>query len=439
MLIRPDHIYGLTGQTIAALGPPVYDFAWFDLWAKPLGLMNLLALLAERGNDIYFLDAMHEGREKPLSFGRWKVRRAETAKPPVYQNIARRYYRFGLEPEAMRARLAAWPRPGLVLVTSIMTYWYPGVFETVALARELWPGVPVILGGIYAALCPGHAASSGADHLLIDPDPPRPKQTRLDLYEQPGYGVLATSHGCPRRCGYCASSLLTPRFRPRPLAELTADLDQQMTLESVGDLAFYDDALLWDKENRFYPLADHIRLRHPRLRLHSPNGLSVGDLDERCCAALRSAGLATLRLSLEGIDEYTGAVSSGKTGAGAYERAVANLLAAGYDSQDIETYILLGLPGQKLLDVERTIGFVRSAGASPKLCEFSPIPGTPLFQEALKDDPGLAAEPLRHNNTVYAAHFSGRLDPGELQRLKSLSRGGVAVKKLDTDGGGGVQ
>ena len=423
-LINPDQIYNLSGRVIAAINPPVYDFAWFDLWAKPLGLMNLLGLLRERGNSIHYLDALYEGREKPITFGRWKVRREAVEKPLIYREIPRRYYRFGLPAEAIKERLAAFPEPEVVLVTSIMTYWYPGVFETVGLARELWPRAVIVLGGIYAALCPEHARQSGADYLMIDPDPPRPKLTPLDLYDRPGYGILATSHGCPRRCGYCASSVLTPRFQPRPPAELFADLDQQLSLETVADLAFFDDALLWDKENRFYPLAERIRERYPALRLHSPNGLSVGDLDERCCQALRAAGLTTLRLSLEGVDDYTSRVSSGKTGAGSYSRAVANLLAAGYEPGDIETYILLGLPGQKLIDVERTIHFVRAAGASPKLCEYSPIPGTPLFREALKDDPELAVEPLRHNNTVYAAYLSGRVTAGELQGLKTLSRKG---------------
>ena len=44
-------------------------------------------------------------------------------------------------------------KPAAILVTSLMTYWYPGVVEVIRLAREVHPGTPVILGGIYARLC----------------------------------------------------------------------------------------------------------------------------------------------------------------------------------------------------------------------------------------------------------------------------------------------
>ena len=51
-----------------------------------------------------------------------------------------------------------------------MTYWYPGVAAAIRLARERFPGVPVILGGIYATLCPEHAQQhSGADRVVAGP------------------------------------------------------------------------------------------------------------------------------------------------------------------------------------------------------------------------------------------------------------------------------
>ncbi len=420
--MRPDQVYQLRDRTILGVNPPVFDFAWFDLWAKPLGLLNLLGFLRDRGNRVSLVDCLHEGRTRPLSHGRWKVRREPAPKPEPLQSIPRRYHRFGLSAEDFRARVAAGPAPDLILVTSIMTYWYPGVFETIGILREVFPRTPIGLGGIYATLCPEHARKSGADFPLTRPSAPRPAATPLDLYDQPTYAVLATSYGCPRRCDYCASSLLEPRFQPRPLAEILRDLDQQMALGSISDLAFFDDALLWDRENRLYPLADHLETRYPALRLHTPNGLSVAQIDERCAESLRRAGFKTLRLSLEGLDERTTAAGAGKADRQSYGRAVASLLRAGYRPEDLETYLLVGLPGQSVAEVERAIGHVRSLGGRPKLCEFSPIPGTRLYAEAARAHPVLAAEPLWHNNTLYAPHLAGHPSPEELQRLKNMCR-----------------
>lgn len=417
----PEEIHGLSGKTVLGVNPPVHDFAWFDLWAKPAGLLRLLGHLRSRGNQVFLLDCLHEARIAPLTHGRWKVRRELVEKPAPYRHIPRRYYRFGLSPEDLRARAETFPRPEVILVTSVMTYWYPGVFEAIALMREIFPGVPVGLGGLYAALCPDHARQSGADFFLTGGPPLPPTPIPLDVYDQPGYGILTTAHGCPRRCAYCASAILEPRFRPRPVGEIVADLDHQAAL-GLTDLAFYDDALLWEPENRFYPLAAHIRKRHPDLRLHTPNGLGVAQIDEQCAEILYQSGFHTLRLSLEGLDARTRAAGADKAGAETYARAVRNLLRAGYAPERLETYLLVGLPGQSPADIERSIRFVRSEGGRPKLSEFSPIPGTRLYAEALAATPEIAAEPLWHNNTVYAPYLARIFPADELQRLKTLCR-----------------
>ena len=447
MLLSPEKIYALRGQTILGVNPPVLDFAWFDLWAKPAGLLNVLGFLRSRGNRVHLLDLIYEGRTKPAGSGRWKVARERLEKPAALEGVPRHFHRFGLGPLEFAERLADLPKPDIILVTSIMTYWYLGVFETIDILKQRYPKVPVILGGIYALLCPDHAARSGADFILSAGGPDLPfVPTPLDLYAgperrstptrpgrqgfaaastepapsgAPGYAIVSTSSGCPRRCAYCASALITPRFRPKPLEDIYADLAHQMSLGSVTDLAFYDDALLWDKDSRFHPLCRHIRERYPRLRLHTPNGLSVDELDRRTCDTLRRTGFTTLRLSLEGLDQSTNSAGHGKTSRDNFCRAVDNLLAAGYNPADLETYLLAGLPGQRPEDVERSIEFVKSIGGRPKLCEFSPIPGTRLFQQAAETSPVILEEPLWHNNTVYGPYLSPDLPPDVLQRLKN--------------------
>jgi len=67
-------------------------------------------------------------------------------------------------PEWFREELQLIPKPDLILVTSFMTYWYPGVNETIRIIKETYSETPLILGGIYAGLCNEHAVShSGAD------------------------------------------------------------------------------------------------------------------------------------------------------------------------------------------------------------------------------------------------------------------------------------
>jgi radical SAM superfamily enzyme YgiQ (UPF0313 family) len=417
----------LKGATVLGINPPVYDFSWFDLWSKPVGLLCLLQALRHAGNDVHLVDCLYEGRTKPLDFGRWRVERLPVEKPGPYKNIPRRYYRFGQSNAAFLSRLASCPKPDVVFVTSAMTYWYPGVFEAVQTAKEAFPGVPVVLGGTYARLCPQHAAESGANFIQTEvfscfSSSAWGASPALDLYSRPSYGILVTSRGCPMRCEYCAAHRLWPGFQQRPLEDVFADLAAQTSLPTVTDMAFYDDALLLNKERHFYPLCRHLREHYPELRLHTPNGLHVAQLDDQCCQTLFRTGFRTIRLSLEGTDDFTGRVSSNKVAAPDYRNAVTSLLRSGYGPEGIETYILVGLPGQDAGHIRASIEMVKDLGARPKLAEFSPIPGTALFQESLKRTPGIADEPLLHNNTIYAQYVAKTLTPQDLQDLKDLAK-----------------
>ena len=85
-------------------------------------------------------------------------------------------------------------------MTSLMTYWYGGVKEIIDLTREIFDDTPIILGGIYAKLCPKHTETLAADYIVTDnwlPDVPYPA---MNLYENITYGVTMTSFGCPLSC-----------------------------------------------------------------------------------------------------------------------------------------------------------------------------------------------------------------------------------------------
>ena len=70
----------------------------------------------------------------------------------------------------------------------------------------------------------------------------------------------------------------------------------------------------------------------------------------------------------------------------------------------------------------QSIRMVLDHGARPHLAEYSPIPGTPLWSEALRCSPfDLANEPLYHNNSLLPCQ-SEHFGLEELQELKQLCR-----------------
>lgn len=415
-------LFSLKGLNILGVNPPVRDFAFMDLWSKPLGLLYILQTL-RTGNEVSLLDCVAFAACGEKSYGRSKIKKSQIEKPEVYRGIPRRYHHFGMTRDDVEKYAAEFSPPDVILVTSAMTYWYPGVRWAINLLSEIYPDAPVLLGGIYASLMPEHAALSGADYIVCGRCEPAAPYPAMDLYKTPGYGIVMTSFGCPFSCRYCASGVLWPRYFRRPLDDVLKEIDFQVSL-GARDFAFYDDALLLDKENFFYPLCREMRERYRgALRLHTPNGLHVRQIDGQCADILFETGFKTIRLSLESIDPKVAHDSSSKIAAEEYASAVKALLASGYSSADCETYILAGLPGQDTESVKETIMFVRECGGAPKLAEFSPIPGTPYFEEAARFLPELRAEPLLQNNSVYCSYFSKSIAPDVLQELKDLARG----------------
>jgi len=129
---------------------------------------------------------------------------------------------------------------------------------------------------------------------------------------------------------------------------------------------------------------------------------------------MREVGFKTIRIGLETIAPQE------KVSAADFRKAVSSLTHAGYSPEEIRAYILVGLPHQRREEVEDTIKFVWDCGARPYLAEYSPIPGTDLWEEAKKTSPfPIAEEPLFQNNTLLPCRWEG-LSWDDLRELKEM-------------------
>jgi hypothetical protein len=146
---------------IVLINPWIYDFAAFDLWSKPLGLLFIAGYLRKHGFRIHLIDCLSRHhpdtkedrrRESPYrhTFGTGKFNREQVPKPTPLRHVTRPFSRYGIPRELFIKELERVENPAAILVTSLMTYWYLGVNEVIALAKDIHPGVPVYLGGIYA-------------------------------------------------------------------------------------------------------------------------------------------------------------------------------------------------------------------------------------------------------------------------------------------------
>lgn len=422
---------------ILLINPWIADFAAYDYWLKPLGILYIAAILRQHDYEVELIDCLHRSDPELLKFqglpgpknrhfSTGKFYREIIPKPDLYQDIPRYYARYGLPIDLFRNKLKRVAAPAAVLVTSGMTYWYPGVQMAIREVRAAFPDVPIALGGIYPTLCREHAMeTAGADYVisgeaeaaalqLVDSltgikrnyddrnfDLDNLPFPAFDLYDNPMFAAIMTSRGCPLKCTFCASNIVSGVYRWRSPANVIAELEWCYEKLGLSEFAFYDDALLTNHRNHLSIILEEIIRREWRVTFHTPNGLQCKLLDREIADLMYRAGFKSLRLSYEFGNPERLKDMCKKSSDDYFSRAVQNLYEAGYRPGGADAYVLAALPGQPIEEVLWSIAFVHGQGVKIRLAVFSPIPGTVDWQRAqLHFGFPENSDPLLSNNSI---------------------------------------
>jgi radical SAM superfamily enzyme YgiQ (UPF0313 family) len=420
-----------SGKNLLLINPWIYDFAAFDLWSQPLGLLYIASFLREQGYSVSYIDCLRSQKlstdPTPKKFGVGKFRRESVETPHILQDVPRKFSRYGILEAEFYEQLKNTPFPDAILLTSIMTYWYPGTARVVEIIRELFPNVPIILGGIYASLLPGHAKKViRPDYIIEGPgewqvlnllnsilntplnsskvynsldDYPYPA---FDLVSNPRYLCIMTSRGCPLNCSFCAQKHIAAKFSQRNPEKVVEEIISHYKKYKVQNFAFYDDALFINKDKHIKVILRNLIEEKLPIQLHTPNGLFVRDIDKELASLMYKANFKTIRLSFETSNENRRKDMNNKISNSGMISAVNNLVKAGYSANELDAYVIMGLPGQSLDEILESIIFVNNLGVQVKLASFSPIPKTKDFDRAV--DSGKISkdiDPLLTNKTLF--------------------------------------
>jgi len=96
------------------VNPWIHDFAAYDFWLKPFGLLSIASILRENGFDITFIDCLD--RSHPMMLSRPKGKRLRNnleyghgqffkegiQKPESLTSIPRRFSRYGISTDVLR-------------------------------------------------------------------------------------------------------------------------------------------------------------------------------------------------------------------------------------------------------------------------------------------------------------------------------------------------
>ena len=200
------------------------------------------------------------------------------------------------------------------------------------------------------------------------------------------------------------------------------EIEYFVNKEGTTDFAFYDDAFLYNPDEHAVPILKELIRIKLNVRLHFPNGLHIKYINEEIAELMMAAGCKTIRLGLETAEPVQQLSTGGKVSTEDFIRAANALKKAGFTDKEVGVYILAGLPGQEVNEVYNTIRLVKEQGLKPLIAEYSPIPGTALWEKAVALSPfPIEEEPLFHNNTLLPCQWE-KFTLNDLERLKQTAR-----------------
>lgn len=437
---------------VLLINPWVYDFAAFDLYLKPLGLLYISSHLKKAGVKVRFIDCMHRldnyfVKQNLLynkKYGTGKFYYEIIEKPEKLKFVPRKYKRYGLPYSVVKERLnfiRMSEKIDAILITGIMTYWYLAVFDMIKLVKKIFPDTPVLLGGIYPTLMPEHSKRfSCADYVItgnnlkytletifkiinfsplqqnLPEDFSEWEEPDYNLYETLSYIVVLTSIGCPFKCTYCATPLFYPVYKYKDYKKVINTIEKF----NVKDVAFYDDALLFNFEKNLKVFLSKIIESGIKVNFHTPNGVHIRFITKEVAEFLYKANFRTLRLSFETADEKRQKDTGNKATTEELKRAIRYLTESGFSREDIEVYILVGFPDQSKQEVIDSINIVKDLGAIPRIVEYAPIPGTYEYKKFFGNT---FIEPLFHNNSIFFAKYSN-FDWDDMRHFRVIAKNG---------------
>ncbi len=427
-------------KNVLLVNPLISDFAAYDLWLHPFGLEFIEYIIRKHtGFNVYYIDFLRVNKDlypayyKKKIYGQGKFHKTHLRKvESCFQDQYSFYSLYGMPENIITDALLKLENIDIILITSLMSYWYEGVMHSISILRKTLGNLPVVVGGMWPIQYPVHSqkmlGKTEDCHVINTPDLNQllklfkslrliEHSDKIDIYKEfrefsqqeiPGYidfSPVITSLGCPFSCAFCLSPVMhRHNCIQRNYDNVIKDILKGALMNK--DIVFFDDALLHNKEKHIKPVLYELARRGIRdSRFHLPNGLNTSLLDEELAFLLKKLNFTTIRLSVEGFDTATMQYSNKKINYSRFIEVLNILENAGIERSKTGFYLLFGLPGQDFDELREFAVEYAKKGYYVGLSELTPVPGTEVFDLLKGNNPEISQDPININNSTFIHNF----------------------------------
>lgn len=109
-------------------------------------------------------------------------------------------------------------KPDIIYITSLFTYAYEPVHEVIKYYSDKYINAKIVVGGVYATLCPDHLKERFKNRIEIHRGLVDEVEDLLPDYSLvPDWktSILFSSRGCIRKCPFCSVPQIEPEFKAK--------------------------------------------------------------------------------------------------------------------------------------------------------------------------------------------------------------------------------
>lgn len=313
-------------------------------------------------------------------------------------------------------------KPDLIGFTAV-TFTYRNIFSLAKKVKEVFPAIPVIIGGLHITLLPnslpeyidagvlgegedtfleliktcqnkgelkrkdikgivfrenGELIDTGMRELIQPLDRIPPPDLETFSIDKKGPAHIMSSRGCPYKCRFCCSTKYWRKPRLHSAEYMVEEVERFVKNYRRKRLAVYDDLFTMDK-NRIKKIADLMCQKGLNKRIKLDITSHVNFIDEELMRDLKRMGVRFISFGMEsGSKKVLDYLKNSTVSHEKIRYAVSLCKKYGIP---VTGSFMVGSPHETAEDVQQTIDFIKELGLyNFGLNVTTPFPGTDLWE-----------------------------------------------------------